>query len=1294
MSPKRLPFFLYLALAWVALALFATQTTSSAAPTAAISLSSAYNQTFDSLANTGTGITWTDDTTISGWYSTRTMYNSGTGSSNTGALYSFGATTSTERALGSVASGGTGTIYYGARFVNDTGNPVTSLTIAYTGEQWRDGGNATPVAQPLDFSYQVGATVTSLTTGTWTDVNLLDFVSPTFTTSAAALDGNAAANRVNLSQSVSVSIPAGQEIMLRWTDINDTGNDHGLAIDDLTVTSSVPGDTAPSVSGTTPANGATAVAINADISVNFSEDVTLDTAWYTISCGTSGIHTAAVTGGPQNWTLNPDDDFVNSEICTVTIDDVAVHDVDTNDPPDTMAADYVFSFTTVTLGSWVINEIHADPDPINGDANGDGIVNVTNDEFVEIVNNTGASVDISGWTLSDGVGMRHTFPSGTVVADQCTIVVFAGGTPTGPLGYGVVQIASSGQLGLNNAGDTITLNNGVTNVASYTYGAEGGNDQSLTRDPDISGPNPLVAHSTATGSSGTLFSPGTQINGTYFAGCTVTFGSCGDNREHRIHALQGSGLISPLASSQRVIEGIVTADYQNSPTQMGGFFIQEEAADMDANGTTSEGIYVFNDVLPVAVGDQVRLLGTVIEFNSTGIQLTEISPVVSLTVCSNSNPLPAPVSVILPVTSVSDWEVYEGMLVQLPQTLSVTEVFLLGRFGEVLLSQGGTVFQFTHLNSPSVVGNTAYQTQVAQRTIILDDGNAQQNADPVVHPAPGLTALNTLRVGDTVTSVSGVLDHRFGEYRIQPTGTIPFTPANLRPTAPDVTGGTITVASFNVLNYFNGNGLGGGFPTSRGATSLAEFNRQRAKTIAALVGLNADIVGLIEIENDATPNSAIEDLVAGLNAATAPGTYAFINTGVVGADEIRVALIYKPTRVAPVGAYATLTTGPFATYSRPPVAQTFSVNVTGEIFTVVINHLKSKGSACTGDPDLGDGQGNCNLTRVDSVNDMTAWLATDPTISGDTDFLVIGDMNAYRLEDPITAFLGAGFTNLIDSFVGVGAYSYVFDGQLGYLDHALGTASMTGQVADAGEWHINAPEPIALDYNLEFKSAGQQISLYNADAYRSSDHDPVLVALFPNDFSDLAVSYGTAWHTGGGALRLGTTWTADGTFGVDTDNATDDGIVRLAGAWIPGATVTIRATVTRTAGAAPAWLSCWMDWDNNGVFAAASERAINTAVVVGNNDIALTVPLSATFGTALSSRCRLYDSPTEPFGPLVTGPTGAGVGGEIEDYNWGFSPTAIALEKIQVVSYAAAPILFALGVLLLGLGSLWQLRRK
>ena len=192
---------LYLALAAVLVVLFLSQIPGAAAPvtpTAAISLSSPYSQNFDTLAVSGTGNTWTNDSTISGWYATRATYNAGTGSSNTGALYSFGTGTATERALGSVASGGTGTIYYGGRFVNDTGAAVTSLTVTYTGEQWRDGGNATPVAQQIEFSYQISTTVTSLTTGTWTDVDPLDFVSPTFTTTAGALDGNAAANRTTL----------------------------------------------------------------------------------------------------------------------------------------------------------------------------------------------------------------------------------------------------------------------------------------------------------------------------------------------------------------------------------------------------------------------------------------------------------------------------------------------------------------------------------------------------------------------------------------------------------------------------------------------------------------------------------------------------------------------------------------------------------------------------------------------------------------------------------------------------------------------------------------------------------------------------------------------------------------------------------------------------------------------------------------------------------------------------------------------------------------------------------------
>jgi hypothetical protein len=173
--------------------------------------------------------------------------------------------------------------------------------------------------------------------------------------------------------------------------------------------------------------------------------------------------------------------------------------------------------------SLVINEIHADPhsDPILGDANGDGTRDATDDEFLEIVNVTGSTVDITGWTVRDLVGVRHTFPEGSNISNGCAVIVFGGGMPTGEFGGSLVQTSSNGTIALNNSGDTIILFDlDETPVISYTYGSEGGDDQSLTRDPDITGPDPLVRHSTATGSGGALFSPGTHIDGTSFSGCS------------------------------------------------------------------------------------------------------------------------------------------------------------------------------------------------------------------------------------------------------------------------------------------------------------------------------------------------------------------------------------------------------------------------------------------------------------------------------------------------------------------------------------------------------------------------------------------------------------------------------------------------------------------------------------------------------------------------------------------------------------------------------------------------------
>lgn len=581
--------------------------------------------------------------------------------------------------------------------------------------------------------------------------------------------------------------------------------------------------------------------------------------------------------------------------------------------------------------------------------------------------------------------------------------------------------------------------------------------------------------------------------------------SCGDPAT-LIHTIQGSGLQSGMNGSTGVtIEAVVVSDFQE--TGLNGFHVQEEDGDTDANAVTSEGIFVYEGASTVAVsaGDVVRITGDVAEYETSagsGAFLTQMTNLTAVTVCSSGASV-TPATVSFPVSSLDDWEAYESMLVNIPQTLTVSGNYTLGRYGSVDLSNG-RLFQPTNIVAPGAAAATQLDINNRNR-IILDDGDTVQNSDPVLYPAPGgLSASNTLRSGDTVTGLTAVLEQRFSNYQLQPAGTINFTHTNARTAAPSAVGGTLKVASFNVLNYFNGNGSGGGFPTARGATTAQEFTRQRDKIIAAMVAIDADVYGLMEIENDGYgSNSAIQDLVNGLNDATAPGTFTFIDPGVsvIGTDQIAVGLIYKVNSVSPVGSATILDSSVDSNFddtkNRPMLTQTFSETATGEKFTVAVNHLKSKGSACDalGDPDTGDGQGNCNLTRTAAANAIVNYLATDPTNSNDPDFLIIGDLNSYALEDPIVAIQNGGYTNLISHFGGASAYSYVFSGQSGYLDHALANSSLLSQVAGVTEWHINADEPISLDYNTEFKSAGQINSFYSPDAYRASDHDPVMIGL-------------------------------------------------------------------------------------------------------------------------------------------------------------------------------------------------------
>jgi predicted extracellular nuclease len=579
-----------------------------------------------------------------------------------------------------------------------------------------------------------------------------------------------------------------------------------------------------------------------------------------------------------------------------------------------------------------------------------------------------------------------------------------------------------------------------------------------------------------------------------------------------IPSIQGSSATSPRVGNSVVTEGIVVGDYEGPGPAFRGFFIQDATG--DANPLTSDGIFVFNsaNTNAVALGDLVRISGAVSEFSGQ----TQITAA-TITVCSSGSTI-TPLDLTLPVATATFLERVEGMLVRMPQTLTVTEHFQLGRFGEVVMSSGGRLAVPTHLVAPGAAA-AALQAQNNLNQLVVEDAKTAQNVEPIVFGRGGnpLSASNTLRGGDQATGMIGILAEGFGSYRLWPEnsmgGGIPnFVAANPRPAAPAAVGGTMTVASANVLNYFNTFtgctfGVGGPAADCRGADNAAEFTRQRDKIIASLATMNADVVGLMEIENDGYgAGSALADLVDGLNAVSGPGTWAYIDadaaTGQVnslGTDAIKVALLYQPARVTPTGVTAVLNTTAFVNggdsgpRNRPALAQAF-MRPDGGRLVVSVNHLKSKGSACDV-PDQNDGQGNCAIVRTTSANLLRSWLASDPTDTGEEDVLIIGDLNSYAMEDPITALTGNGYTNLLAAFIGAGAYSYAFDGQWGYLDHALASASLAGQIAGVTEWHINADEPNVLDYNTDFKTPGLITSLYNADPYRSADHDPVLIGI-------------------------------------------------------------------------------------------------------------------------------------------------------------------------------------------------------
>ncbi len=558
-----------------------------------------------------------------------------------------------------------------------------------------------------------------------------------------------------------------------------------------------------------------------------------------------------------------------------------------------------------------------------------------------------------------------------------------------------------------------------------------------------------------------------------------------------VHQIQGSGAASPLNGMTVTTSGVVTAVFPN----LKGYYLQDPSGDGDT--ATSDGIFVYvGGTSAVNVGDGIRLQATVTEY----FGVTELTAPANVVLMSTGNTVtPVPVSLPEPVNG--DLERYEGMLVEIVTPMTVAQNYFQGRYGQVTLSAGGRLFKPTNVHRPNSAAALDMAQDNARRVLILDDGSSLQNPNPI----PYIGADATLRAGDTVTQLVGVIDYGLitssnpgpMDYKLHPVRPPVFSRDNPRTSAPEAVGGNIRVASANLLNYFTTISSGGAcYPGNtaadcRGASTAAELQRQRDKMLAALAAVNADVFGFMELENNG--DTAVQDVATRLNALLGAGTYAVVPkpaaAGSTGTDAIRVGMIYKPGKLALAGPALSDTD---AINNRPPLAQTF-VAANGEKFSVVVNHLKSKGcsSAAGADLDQGDGQGCYNDRRQQQADRLLQhFIPLIKSTAGDDDVLVIGDLNAYGMEDPVVMLTDGGLVNEAEKHL-PGHYSYIFDGESGALDHVLATPALDTQVAGITEWHINADEPSVIDYNTEFKPQ----DLYSATPYRASDHDPVLVGL-------------------------------------------------------------------------------------------------------------------------------------------------------------------------------------------------------
>lgn len=584
--------------------------------------------------------------------------------------------------------------------------------------------------------------------------------------------------------------------------------------------------------------------------------------------------------------------------------------------------------------------------------------------------------------------------------------------------------------------------------------------------------------------------------------------------------IQGTTDTSPMVGKVVTTTGVVTAAYPKGG--FNGLYIQTPGSGGVAKTPTdaSDGIFVYSAKAASAytAGQCVVVSGEVSEFNG----LTEINgtSVTETKGCADVKPVKL---AALPRTD-AQREAYESMLVEPQGTYTISNNYQLNQFGTVGLAFGTEpLYQGTEVARP---GEDAKQVEDENRarSINLDDGaswNYQTNDEAKNSPLPYLSQDTPMRTGSHVGFTKPVImDYRFG-WNLQPTGMVsgaqspnsPITTTNDRPAKAPSFDSDLKLASFNVLNYFTDLGkdedgckaytdrtgmpVTANFCTVRGAYTQEAFHDQQAKIVTAINGLDADVVALMEVENSASitylpgqpRDKALAHLVDELNKAAGSQVWGYVASPTVvppHEDVIRTAFIYRLDSVRPEGPSLILMDDAYAN-ARQPLAQKFVAKDARGSFVAVANHFKSKGSG----EDDGTGQGKSNPSRIAQAQALLDWSAKE---FADEPVFLLGDFNAYGMEDPVMKIKDAGYTEVVEQLA-PGASTFQYGGRLGSLDHIFANAAAMRMVHGAGVWDINADESIAMQYSRRNYNV---TDFHTSGPWAASDHDPALVGItFP-----------------------------------------------------------------------------------------------------------------------------------------------------------------------------------------------------